>query len=164
MEIHQAIKDMLQIVEKLQETYPKKKFTLDGRLVGDLGEILVEEDYDLELYEGLEKHYDAETPDGRRVQIKTTMKESLTFPVDHIPNYYIGIKVRSDGTYNEIFNGPGATAWEAVKNRKPTKNNLHSITLSALQKLNEKVAESDRISKRANKSLNQIGAKDAPPG
>ena len=152
MEIHHAVKDMLKIVESLQETYPKKKFTLDGRLVGDLGEILVEEDYELELYEGLEKHHDGETPDGRRVQIKTTMKKSLTFPVDHIPHYYIGIKVHTDGTYSEIFNGPGAIAWEAVKNRKPTKTNLHSITLSALQKLNEKVDDNDRIAKRANKA------------
>ena len=152
MEIHQAVKDMLQIVEKLQKAYPKKKFTLDGRLVGDLGEILVEEDYDLDLYEGLEKHHDGETPDGRRVQVKTTMKNSLTFPVDHIPHYYIGIQVHSDGSYTEIFNGPGAIAWKAVKNRKPTKTNLHSITLSALKKLNEEVREDDRIPKRANKA------------
>ena len=152
MEIHHAVKDMLKIVESLQKTYPKKKFTLDGRLVGDLGEILVEEDYELELYEGLEKHHDGETPDGRRVQIKTTMKNSLTFPADHIPHYYIGIKVNSDGTYTEIFNGPGTIAWEAVKNRKPTKTNLHSITLSALQKLSEKVDNNARIAKRANKA------------
>lgn len=145
MEIHQAVKDMLKIVEALQGAYPKKKFTLDGRLVGDLGEILVEEDYDIELYVGMEKHHDGETSDGRKVQIKTTMKESLTFPVDHIPHYYIGIKVNSDGSYDEIFNGPGAIAWEAVKNRKPTKTNLHSITLSSLRKLNTKVAQEDRI-------------------
>ena len=41
MEIHQAVKDMLKIVEALQCAYPKKKFTLDGRLVGDLGEIRI---------------------------------------------------------------------------------------------------------------------------
>ena len=151
MEIHQAVKDMLQIVEKLQKSYPKKQFTHDGRLVGDLGDILVEEDYDLELYEGLEKHHDGETPDGRRVQIKTTMKNSLTFPVGHIPNYYIGIKVHSDGTYSEIFNGPGSVAWNAVKGRKPTKTNLHSIPLSALKKLSEEVSENELIPKRSNK-------------
>ena len=149
MEIDTAIKDMLKIVQALHESYPKKKFTLDGRLVGDLGEILVEYDYDLELYEGLEKHHDGETPDGRKVQIKTTMKNSLTFPVDHIPCYYIGIKIHTNGTFSEIFNGPGAVAWEAVKNRKPTKTNLHSITLAALKKLNENVQEQDRIKKRS---------------
>lgn len=150
MKIHQAVKEMLKIVEELQNQYDKKKFTLDGRLVGDLGEILVEEDYDLELYRGLTKHHDGETPDGRKVQIKTTMKNSLTFPVDHIPHYYIGIKIHPDGTYDEIFNGLGSVAWEAIKNRKPTKTNLHSITLSALTKLNENVSEQERIPKKRN--------------
>lgn len=99
-------------------------------------------------YSGLAKYHDGETPDGRKVQIKTTMKNSLTFPVDHIPHYYIGIKIHSDGTYDEIFNGPGYVASEAVKNRKPTKTNLHSITLSALKKLNETVPDQERISKK----------------
>lgn len=148
MEIHQAVREMLKIVESLQDQYDKKKFTLDGRLVGDLGEILVEEDYDLVLYSGLAKHYDGETLDGRKVQIKTTMKNSLTFPVDHIPDYYIGIKIHPDGTYDEVFNGPGSIAGGAVKNRKPTKTNLHSITLSALKKLNRNVPEQDRIPKK----------------
>lgn len=150
MEIHQAVQEMLKIVEALQKQYHKKKFTLDGRLVGDLGEILVEEDYDLKLYSGLEKHHDGVTPDGKKVQIKTTMKNSLTFPVDHIPHYYIGIKIHPDGTYDEIFNGPGSVAWEAIKHRKPTKTNLHSITLSALAKLNENVSEQERIPKKRN--------------
>jgi len=148
MEIHKAVNELLKIVEALQSRYDRKKFTLDGRLVGDLGEILVEQDYNLDLYSGLAKHHDGETPDGRKVQIKTTMKNSLTFPVDHIPHYYIGIKIHSNGTYDEIFNGPGSIAWEAIKNRKPTKTNLHSITLSTLKKLNEKVSAQDRIPKR----------------
>ncbi len=33
-----AVNQMLQIVKQLQSAYPKKRFTLDGRLVGDLGE------------------------------------------------------------------------------------------------------------------------------
>ena len=148
MEIHHAVKEMLKIVEALQKQYSKKKFTLDGRLVGDLGEILVEKDYDLELYPGLEKHHDGKTPDGRKVQIKTTMKNSLTFPVDHTPEYYIGIKILPDGSYYEVFNGPGSVAGKAVKNRKPTKNNLHSITLSALEKLSKSVSTQDRIQRK----------------
>lgn len=32
---------LLEIVNKLQQKYPKRKFTLDGRLVGDIGEILI---------------------------------------------------------------------------------------------------------------------------
>ncbi|MEZ9718601.1 hypothetical protein AB4234_16140 [Vibrio cyclitrophicus] len=157
MEIHHAVKEMLKIVEALQKQHSKKKFTLDGRLVGDLGEILVEKDYDLELYPGLEKHHDGKTPDGRKVQIKTTMKNSLTFPVDHTPEYYIGIKILPDGSYYEVFNGPGSVAGEAVKNRKPTKNNLHSITLSALEKLSGSVPTQDRIPKKQSPNTNSSG-------
>lgn len=148
MEIHLAVKQMLSIVESLQTKYPKKKFTLDGRLVGDFGEILVEQDYELELYDGLEKHHDAETPDGRKVQIKTTMKNALTFPGDHIPDYYIGIKTHEDGSYTEVFNGPGVIARKAVENRKVPKTNLHSISLYTLKLLNEEVEERERIPKK----------------
>ena len=136
MEIHRAIKELLVIVEALHERYPKKQFTLDGRLVGDLGEILVEQDYELELFDVLEKHYDGITPDGKKVEIKTTMKNSLTFPCDHTPNFYLDIKIFSDGTYEEIFNGSGELVRERIHNRKPAKNNQHSISLSILQLLN----------------------------
>ena len=78
------------------------------------------------------------------------MKDSLTFPADHTPDYYLGIKINKDGSFTEIFNGLGATAWESVKNRAPTKTNLHSISITALSKLNSAVKDEDRISRRAN--------------
>lgn len=143
--IPDAVKRLLQIVNQLRSTYPKKRFTLDGRLVGDLGEVLVEAAYDIELHEGLQRHHDGRTSDGRQVQIKATMQNSLTFPADHVPDYYLGIKIHADGTFTEVFNGPGLVAWEAIKNRKPTKTNLHSIPLNTLERLNEKVHLKERI-------------------
>ena len=148
METHKAVRELLVIVEALHERYPKKKFTLDGRLVGDPGEILVEQDYEIELFDGLEKHHDGVTPDGKKVQIKTTMKSSLTFPCDHTPDYYLGIKIFPDGTYKEVFNGSGNIAHKGILNRKPAKNNLHSILLSALRTFNDTVPENDRIARR----------------
>jgi len=68
--IPEAVRGMLAIVKRLCDAYPHKSFTLDGRLVGDIGEVLVEESYDLKLFDDLRKHHDAHTPDGRRVQIK----------------------------------------------------------------------------------------------
>jgi hypothetical protein len=143
--IPEAVKQMLGIVERLCVAYPKKKFTLDGRLVGDIGEVLVEDAYDLALYADVKKHHDAECSDGRLVQIKATMKKSLTFPADHVPNYYLGVQVKPDGTFIEVFNGPGAVAWEAVKDRSSPKTNLHSVSVVALKKLQEKVRPEDRI-------------------
>lgn len=148
MEIHNAVRKLLVIIDALHQRYPKKKFTLDGHLVGDLGEILVEQNYELELFDGLEKHHDAITHDGRKVQIKTTMKNSLTFPYDHTPDFYLGIKVLSDGTYKEIFNGTGEVARRGIQNRKPSKTNLHSISLSALRALNKDVPEELRVQRR----------------
>lgn len=139
---------MLQVVKQLQQVYPAKKFTLDGRLVGDLGEVIAETAYDIKLHDDLRKHHDARATDGRQVQIKATMKASLTFPCDHIPDYYLGIKIHRDGTFTEIFNGPGSLAWEAVKNRQPTKTNLHNIAINALMRLNETVLSRDRIPRR----------------
>ena len=146
-----AIKQLLEIVEQLHIAHPKKKFTLDGRLIGDLGETIVEGAYDVEIFEKLEKHHDGETSDGRRVQIKATMKKNLTFPASHVPDYYLGIKIHRDGTFSEIFNGPGDIAAQAVKGRQQPKTNLHGISITALKKLNELVGEKDRIPRRQNK-------------
>jgi hypothetical protein len=151
--IPDAVREMLAIVKRLEASYPHKKFTLDGRLVGDIGEILAEEAYDLKLFADMTKHHDGTCSDGRLVQVKATMKSQLTFPGDHIPNYYLGIKIHPDGTFTEIFNGPGALAWEAVKGRGPTKNNLHGVGLAALSKLQARVSTSDRIPLRPNKAL-----------
>ena len=150
--ISMAVRQMLAIVEKLCKAYPHKKFTLDGRLVGDIGEVLVEETYDLKLFPDMKKHHDAECPDGRLVQIKATMKKNLTFPADHVPNYYLGVQVGADGTFVEIFNGPGAIAWEAVKGRAKPKTNLHSIPIGTLAKLQKQVHLEDRIPLRSNKT------------
>ena len=95
-------------------------------MVGDLGETLVATEYDVELFEGVTPHHDGQTSDGRKVQIKSTMKDSLTIPADHQPDYYLGIRILVDGTIEEVFNGPGSIVREAVRNRKHPKNNQHS--------------------------------------
>jgi hypothetical protein len=57
--IKDYVKELLGVVASMQRDYPKKKFTLDGRLVGDIGEILAEQIYDLELLEGQHPKHDA---------------------------------------------------------------------------------------------------------
>ena len=146
--IPKAIAELLQIVQNLHKAYPQKRFTLDGRLVGDIGEVLASIEYDIELYPNLQKHHDAKTLDAKLVQIKATMQNSLTYPADHVPDYYLGIKINPDGSISEVFNGPGLVAYEAVKNRQKPKTNLHSVSLGALKALNQKVNPIDRIKKR----------------
>ena len=144
------VKRLLKIVTLMQKDYPQKKFTLDGRLVGDIGEILAAENYLIELNTGLTKHHDAVCMDGtnRNVQIKSTMKESLTFPCDHVPDFLLGIKIHFDGTIEEVFNGPGIMAKEIIKNWKISKTNLHLIPIKKLKSVNKEIPDKMRIPMR----------------
>jgi len=51
-EISKALITLLQTVKELHNAYPQKNFTLDGRLLGDIGEVLIDGAYDLKLYGG----------------------------------------------------------------------------------------------------------------
>jgi hypothetical protein len=143
--IRNYVKDLLKIIAKMQIDYPKKKFTLDGRLVGDIGEILAEQLYDLVLLDGLQEKYDAISND-KLVQIKTTMKKTLGF--GDIPDYYLGIKVDENGKVEEIFNGPGLMIWNIIKHKKRPKNYFYSVNISRLKKLNSSVKNKDKIKRR----------------
>ena len=87
---------------------------------------------------------------GRNVQIKATFHDTLGFPCKYedVPDFYIGIKIFHDGTFEEIYNGPGQYIWELIKDRKRTKNSLHSISVNALRNINKTVNPIDRICSR----------------
>ena len=144
-----AVARLLQVVKELNAAYPQKSFTLDGRLVGDIGEVLVAAAYDVELFDGVQRHHDGKARDGRLVQIKATMKSNLTFPAAHVPDFFIGIQIHADGTFTEVFNGPGKTAANAISSRKLPKTNLHSVSVSALTRLSAVVTQGDRIPRRS---------------
>lgn len=145
--VSSAVPRLLAIVDELRRTH-HKRFTLDGRLVGDIGEVLVEIAYEVKLYDGVHRHHDAVDGIGRLVQIKATMQEALTFPAGHVPHYYLGIKINGDGSFREIFNGPGPIAHKAIERRSQPKTNLHSVRLGRLEALSRQVAPEDRIQRR----------------
>lgn len=148
---HEVIKDALKKIftgiNQLKAALPSKEFTIDGRLVGDIGEAIVQRDYDLTLYEGLVKDYDGETPCGKKVQIKATFKDSLTFK--KVPDYYIGIKIYEDGMYDEIYNGPGIIIKEEFEHRKGFGTELLSFPNEKLKALSKKVPQEHKINKLA---------------
>jgi len=55
MTIPEAVRQLLAIVDRLRAEYPKKRFTLDGRLVGDIGEVIAAQEYDIVLHEGTDE-------------------------------------------------------------------------------------------------------------
>ncbi|AYN18046.1 hypothetical protein CHR29_23990 [Pseudomonas monteilii] len=145
--IQAALEGLFTAVSQLQAAHPGKPFTLDGRLVGDIGEV-ASLAYKLTLNEGLTNHHDAVCDEGRNVQIKTTFGTSLTFPVHHVPDYYLGIRMNRDGTFEEVYNGPGFLIQQQLASRKPTRTGLHGGLMAMLRRINATVAEEDCIPRR----------------
>ncbi len=146
--IAEAVKDLLTTVRRLRDSYSEhgRHFTLDGRLIGDIGEVLAVQHYAITLTTTQTAVHDAVTADGRKVQIKATMKDSLTFPWGDAPDYYIGLKILEDGTPLEVYNGPGALIKGALAGRKSRpKTGSHVVSLSALSKLRKSDLATDRI-------------------
>jgi hypothetical protein len=141
--IRESLKIIFHGIKQLREAFPKKSFTIDGRLVGDIGEIIAALEYGIELYEVQKANHDGETSDDRKVQVKATFKDSLTYKT--VPDYYLGFKLFEDGQYEEIFNGPGNIIYEHYKHRKGIGEKQLSFPVKKLKKLSGMVPESERI-------------------
>jgi|LNAP01.1.fsa_nt_gb hypothetical protein len=150
MSKHDALKKALALVfqgiEQLNKSFPNRKFTIDGRLVGDIGEIIAELEYDIILDEVSQATYDGTTSDGRRVQVKATFQNSLTFKTT--PDYLLGFKLFQDGSYEEIYNGPGRLIQEKYAHRKGLGSTLLSFPNTALSELSKNISDNDRIAKK----------------
>jgi hypothetical protein len=152
----QEIKQLLSITKTLKEKY-NRSFSLDGRLVGDIGEVLAAEKYGLELLnENAFKHDAKEIATGRMVQIKASFKNNSYFPFgeDKIPDYFLSINILENGDIEELFNGPGTYIVEHyIKPRKLKhyKNTYYTLSKGVLRELNKEVLEKDKI-----KLLNQV--------
>ena len=144
--IKQALDNIFAGIKTLRATFPSKEFTIDGRLVGDLGEVIAALNYDIGLYPISQPCHDGQCSDGRRVQIKATFKESLTFKTK--PEYYLGLKLFEDGRHEEIYNGPGQIIYDHYKHRAGIGEEQLSFPLPSLRMLSEQVSSSERIRKR----------------
>jgi uncharacterized protein DUF6998 len=149
MPTHQNIADALTLIfegiARLKEAFPGREFTIDGRLVGDIGEVIAALECDVVLDKVCQPNHDATTPNGR-LQIKATFKDSLTFKTTS--GYYLGFKLFPDGQYEEVFNGPAAIIYEHYKHRKGIGVALLSFPNKELKALGRGVPMLERIRKR----------------
>lgn len=141
--IPSLVKELYAIVYKLEQEYEGRKFTLDGHLVGSIGEVLVSYFYDLELLPSSTEKHDAKAKDGSLVQIKATQGNSVGLRSE--PDNLIVIKILKDRSFIEVFNGPGHLAWQNAGNMQ--KNGQRAISVSKLKKLMNDVANSSRTPK-----------------
>lgn len=150
---HTSIKHGLSLIfsgiKHLSDDFPRK-FTIDGRLVGDIGEVIAWLDYDLEIDKISRATHDAHTSDGRQVQIKATFKDKLTFR--KTPDFLLGFKLFEDGCYQEIFNGPGHLIYARYRHRAGIGTSLLSFPIRELRSISNEVDPRDRIPLRLGKT------------
>ncbi|MFQ1884492.1 DUF6998 domain-containing protein [Aeromonas veronii] len=137
------VQQLYSTVEELEEMFPGRHFTPDGHMVGSIGECLVADAYGLELMNASNKGYDALSRSGLQVEIKATQAKSVAFRSQ--PEHTIAIKILPNGTFEEIFNGPGNLVWQQFDGKPLPSNGQYQISLNKLKELNKQVDKSQRI-------------------
>ena len=139
--IKDSLTELFGIVNRLEKDFGKhnRKFTIDGHLIGSIGEVLVAEAYDLELEKNSTPVYDARTKTEPRktVQIKATQIDRVSFSSkrenDTVPDYVIVIKISHSGDWEPIYNAPGKLVYDNLG--KAQKNGQSQISLAKLRRL-----------------------------
>ncbi|MDE2773384.1 MAG: hypothetical protein OXI46_06715 [Gemmatimonadota bacterium] len=125
----------------LERMFPGRKFTLDGHLVGSIGEVVAAYMFGLDLNPASTQGHDAKTSDSRDVEIKLTQGTHVA--IRYEPQHLIVLHRPKGGRMRVVFNGPGVVAWRAAD--KMRKNGQRPISLKKLSKLAEDVPECDRL-------------------
>lgn len=154
-QIPELVRALYRAVAELQRLFPDRPFTPDGHLVGSLGEVIAEHDYNIQLLPPSTKAHDARTGDGKQVEIKITQGKRIA--LRHEPEYLIVLKLNNDGTTDEIYNGPGEEPWR--QSGKLQKNGQRFISLSKLESLRRDVPAGKKIEKK----LETAAAASHPP-
>lgn len=127
--------------DRLEAMFPGRKFTLDGHLVGSIGEVIAAYMFDLDLLRGSNKGHDARTSSGRQVEIKLTQGGGVA--LRHEPEHLLVLQRSKGAGVRIVFNGPGSLAWELAG--KMQKNGQRPISLKRLGELDHHVPPADRL-------------------
>ena len=103
--------------------------------------MIVAENYGLSLLPNSTKTHDAISKDGKYVQIKATQVKGISISSE--PDFIIVIQIQTDGSWIEIYNGPGKDVWDNAG--KMQKNGQRPISIHKLKCLMENVKDSDKI-------------------
>jgi hypothetical protein len=146
------VEQLVDVVNTIEELHPGRKFTLDGHLVGSIGEAAAEALFAITLATASTAGYDAVAEDGRRVEIKATFGTGSVAvrPTSgaHADAALIVLRLsKVKGLAHEIvYNGPISDVIHGVV---PSKSNGQaSIRLSRLRKLDLSVPDTLRVPRR----------------
>jgi hypothetical protein len=127
-------------VSELEKDFPGRYFTLDGHLVGSIGEVIAAYHYGIELYSAPTEKYDG-VVDGREIQIKITQQDNVM--ISEEPDYLIVLYLTKTGNVYEVYNGPGKEP--LISAGKPDSHNNYHMRVNKLMELDKAVSPTERI-------------------
>ena len=142
------------MISEMEKNFPDRHFTMDGHLVGSIGECMAAYFYNIELSKSSQRNYDG-IKDGIEIQIKTTQKKTVL--ISSKPEHLIVLQLLEDGQVLEVFNGPGDVVWNMAG--KMDKHGYYHFTVKKLTELNQRVPYNKRIDdeNRINKTHDRDG-------
>jgi hypothetical protein len=144
-QVPELVRRLYALVAEFEALFPGRRFTLDGHLVGSIGEVLAAHRYDIALCAPSTEAHDGVAADDRRVEIKMTQGKSVALRA--VPQHLIVLHLSKEGSATEVFNGPGKLAWSRCGPMQ--RNGQKRISLKSLQELMTEVPESERLKARA---------------
>lgn len=138
----ELIQEIYRAVDELERMFPGRHFTPDGHMVGSIGEALAMYYYGVELFTASFKSHDGKIGD-RFIQVKATQASCISIGSE--PRYLLVLKLSRDGSFREIYNGPGDRVWALVRHKPLPKNAQYQVRLSTLRALMESVPIAERF-------------------
>ena len=134
------VQTLLDQVNALEALFPGRHFTLDGHLVGSVGEVAAAYHYGIILFPPSTECHDGFVG-GRKVQIKITQTENVL--IGEKPEYLIVLYLARTGNIYEVYNGPGVIPWETAG--KPDKRGYKHLRVNKLMSLDKEIEPEERI-------------------
>ena len=138
--IHHKILSLIDIVSDLEKMFPGRHFTLDGHLLGSIGEVIAVYYYGINLYKSSTERHDGFI-DDKEVQIKIVQQDNILISSE--PEYLIVLYMTKDSHFYEVYNGPGNIPWSSVM-KTDSHNNKH-LRVNKLLELDKLVPDEERI-------------------
>jgi hypothetical protein len=130
-QVARYLDDLYTASDGLEQMFPGRKFTLDGHLVGSIGEVVAAYIFDLDLNPASTLGHDARSQDGRNVEIKLTQGRGVA--IRHEPEHLIVLHRPKGGPMRIVYNGPGGPVWAAAGTMQ--KNGQEPISLARMERL-----------------------------
>lgn len=142
--VKRLIRSLYNVVEELEDEFVEenRRFTPDGHLIGSIGEVVAAYSFGLVLYPAGAKTHDAESKDGKRVQIKLT-GGNKGVGLSSKPDYLIVLQLLGY-KFGVVYNGPGAEVWVKCSGDLDIPGQ-RQISLAKLRELQVLVTPADMI-------------------